>query len=65
MSNNDPVKGLIAICEHLANRGLMTQEEFDEFVRKMQDKPIHKKPEPVKSEKKSFIYKIKKKLGWD
>jgi len=36
MNNDDSIKGIIAICEHLANKNLMTQEEFDELVRKMQ-----------------------------
>lgn len=35
MINSDPIKGIMAICEHLADKNLMTQEEFDEIMRKM------------------------------
>ena len=38
IGGNDPIKGLLAICEHLNKKGLMTQEEFNEFLRKMQSK---------------------------
>ena len=65
MSNNDPVKGLIAICEHLASKGMMSQEEFDIFVERMQGKPMREKTDTVIPEKQSLLYNIKKKLGWD
>lgn len=38
IGGNDPIKGIIAICEHLASKGLMTQAEFDDIIRKMQSK---------------------------
>ena len=36
IGGNDPIKGIVAICEHLAKKGLMTQSEFDAVVKKMQ-----------------------------
>lgn len=38
IGENDPIKGIIAICEFLAGKDLMTQKEFDEIVSKMQYK---------------------------
>jgi len=35
IGGNDPIKGIEAICQHLAKKGLMTKEEFDEIARKM------------------------------
>ena len=35
IGGNDPIKGIVAICEFLASKGMMTQSEFDEIVRKM------------------------------
>ena len=36
IGGNDPIAGIIAICEHLAKKGLMNQDEFDEIAKKMQ-----------------------------
>jgi len=35
IGGNDPVKGIVAICEFLAAKGQMSQTDFDEIVRKM------------------------------
>ena len=48
IGGNDPIKGLIAICEHLATKGLMNQAEFDEFVRKMNNTHDYSKEKPEK-----------------
>jgi len=34
MSDTDPVRFCIAICEHLATKGMLNQKEFDEIIKK-------------------------------